>query len=218
MIFRDADTGRAYTYAQVKSAAIDFGKGLRALWDWKKGDVLALFCANCIDTPAITWGTHWAGGVLSPANPAYTAEELASQLKDSKAKALCTQKPFMQTALKAAKLAGLDPDMIILMGDERDPGGRLKHFTSIRNISGASRYRRAKVNANEALAFLCYSSGTTGKPKGVMLTHTNICSNVLQITKGEGANLDWKSDKVMAFLPFFHIYGMRLRVLGCMRD
>jgi 4-coumarate--CoA ligase len=101
--------------------------------------------------------------VVSPANPAYTAEELAFQLKDAGAKALCTQKAFLPVALKAVQMAGLDPDYVILMGDERDPEGRVKHFTSIRNISGATRYRRAKIKPEEDLAFLVYSSGTTGR-------------------------------------------------------
>jgi 4-coumarate--CoA ligase len=211
VIYTDPDTSRSYTYAQVKSTAIDFGKGLKALWDWKKGDVVALYTPNCIDTPAITWGTHWAGGILSPANPGYTPDELAFQLKDSGAKALVTQKPFLKAACEAAKKAGLPEDRIILMGDEKDDTARFKHFTNVRNISGASRYRRMKLQPKD-LAFLVYSSGTTGHPKGVMLSHGNIVSNVMMIAAGEGGNLSWKGgkdgkgDKIMAFLPFFHIY------------
>jgi 4-coumarate--CoA ligase len=194
---------------------MDFGKGLRAVWDWKKGDVLALYSPNCIDTPPIMWGTLWAGGVLSPANPAYTAEELAFQLKDANAKALCTQVEFLPTAVKAAEIAGLDKDMIILMGDQRMKDASFKHFTSIRNISGATRYRKTKV-APDNLAFLVYSSGTTGLPKGVMLTHQNICSNLMQLRASESGNLSWQGgpsgqgDRIMAFLPFFHIYGVSL--------
>jgi 4-coumarate--CoA ligase len=192
---------------------LDFGKGLKAIWEWKKGDVLALYTPNCIDTPAIMWGCLWAGGVLSPANPAYTVEELAFQLKDSKAKALVTQLDFYPAALKAAELAGLDKGMICLMGDKRASDGSVKHFTSVRNISGATRFRKTKINSTEDLAFLVYSSGTTGLPKGVMLTHSNICSNLLQLHASESGNLDWKGgptgegDKILAFLPFFHIYG-----------
>ena len=161
VIYIDPDTNRSYTYTQVRSTALEFGKGLKAVWDWKKGDVLAIFSPNCIDTPAITWGTHWAGGILSPANPGYTAEELAFQLKDSGAKGLVTQKPFLKAAQKACKIAGIDDDRIILIGDERDETARFKHFTSLRNISGASRYRKTKIDPKKDLAFLVYSSGTT---------------------------------------------------------
>lgn len=219
IIYRDADSGRAYSYAQVKSTAIDLGKGLKSLWDWRKGDVLALFTPNCIDSPAITWGVHWAGGIVSPANPGYTVEELAFQLKDSGAKALATQMPFLKVAVEAAKQAGIPEERIILMGDEKDESMRFKHFSSIRNLAGTSRYRRTKAHPRNDLAFLVYSSGTTGHPKGVMLCHENIISNILMLKAGEGGNLSWdggpdgNGDNIIAFLPFFHIYG--LNVLIC---
>lgn len=198
----------------MKETAELFGKGLRALWDWQKGDVLALYSPNCIDTPAIMWGTIWAGGVLSPANPGYTVDELAFQLKDSGAKALVTQMPYIESARKAAAKVGIPEDRVIVMGDQRDPTFKAKHFTSIRNTSGSTRWRRSKMNPHEDLAFLVYSSGTTGHPKGVMLTHRNIVSNVLMLKAGESGNLkseggpDGQGDKILAFLPFFHIYGM----------
>ncbi|KAK5132264.1 hypothetical protein LTR08_009252 [Meristemomyces frigidus] len=214
VIFIDPDTSRSYTYAQTKQTASDFGKGLKSLWDWQKGDVLALYTPNCIDTPVVTWGCHFAGGVVSPANPGYTVDELAFQLKDSGAKALVTQVPQLAIALQACEKIGLPHDRICLIGDERDGQGRFKHFTSVRNTSGTQRYRRSKVDAAHDLAFLVYSSGTTGHPKGVMLTHRNVVANTLQITAGEGplspaarpGHPD--GDSILAFLPFFHIYGL----------
>ena len=112
-IFVDPDTRRSYTYKQVKQVAIDFGKGLKSAWEWEKGDVLALYTPNCIDTPAVMWGVHYAGGTVSPANPGYSAEELAFQLKDSGAKALCIQWDSLEVALKAAKKVGLPEARII---------------------------------------------------------------------------------------------------------
>jgi 4-coumarate--CoA ligase len=99
---------------------------------------------------------------LSPANPGYTPAELAFQLKDSQAKGLVTQKPFLKAACEAAKIAGVPEDRIILIGDEKDERGIFKHFTSIRNLSRSSRYRRSKIDPKKDLAFLVYSSGTTG--------------------------------------------------------
>ncbi|KAI5275410.1 acetyl-CoA synthetase-like protein [Aureobasidium subglaciale] len=206
VVFQDAFTKRSYTYSQTRNAAIDFGKGLKGAWDWQKGDVIAMFTPNNIDTPIVMWGAHWAGATVSPANPGYSADELAFQLKDAGAKALITQWPVIETARAAAKKVGLPEDRIILIGDQKDPEMRFKHFTSIRNTAGTNRYRRTKIDPEKDLAFLVYSSGTTGLPKGVMLSHSNIVANTLQVGTGE-APLTYE-DRILAFLPFFHIYGL----------
>lgn len=206
----DTESPRNYTYASTKSTAASFGAGLKSTWEWQKGDVLALFSPNSIDTPPVMWGCHWAGGIVTPANPGYTPDELAFQLKDSGAKAIMTQYPLLDVARKAAKMANIPEDRIALLGDAKDPSHKFKHFTSIRNISGATRYRRTKASAQD-LAFLPYSSGTTGRPKGVMLTHANITSNVLMTESAEAPNLS-PADSVIAFLPFFHIYGLSVMV------
>ncbi|KAL4807169.1 hypothetical protein BDV18DRAFT_113735 [Aspergillus unguis] len=214
VIYTDADTRRSYTYSDLKAAAVAFGQGLKSIYDWRKGDVLALYTPNSIDTPAVMFGAIWAGGVVSPSNPAYNVEELTYQLKDSGAKAIVTQLAVLDVARAAAEEVGISEDRIILVGDERDPQAKFKHFTSIRNISGATRFRRSKIDPVKDLAFLVYSSGTTGVPKGVMLNHRNIVANNLQLAVGEGGNLSWKGgpegkgDRLLAFLPFFHIYGL----------
>ena len=139
-------------------------------------------------------------------------EELSFQLKDSGAKAIATQEPFLENARQACKKVGITEDRIILIGDGRDETAKFKHFSNVRNISGTTRFRRSKIDPKKDLAFLVYSSGTTGHPKGVMLSHENIVSNVMMAKVGEGGNLSWKGgkdghgDKILAFLPFFHIY------------
>ncbi|KAI9663535.1 MAG: hypothetical protein M1831_002544 [Alyxoria varia] len=221
VIFLDPYTNRSYTYAQTKNVATDFGKGLKSLWEWQKGDVLCMYTPNTIDFPPVIWGCHWAGGTVTTANPAYTASELAFQLKDSGAKAIATQLPWLENARVAAKAAGIAEDRIVLVGDQRDGTHRFKHFSSIQNLSGTTRYRRTKLDPEKDLSFLPYSSGTTGKPKGVMLNHRNIVADTLMLDAVEGPYLSWKGgpdgkgDKLMGVLPFFHIYGLTVLIHQC---
>lgn len=229
VIFQDADTNRLLTFGDVEAASVEFGRGLSSEFDLRKGDVLGLFSPNCIDTPVITYGALWAGVVVSPANPGYTVDELAYQLKDSGAKAIVTQLATIETVRKACAKVGLQEDNIILLGDATDKSGRHKHWTSVRDISGNTRYRKAKITPKEDLAFLAYSSGTSGTPKGVKLCHYNLTSNILQLNAGEFGNLTWDGsgtssgiplpkegsggDKIIACLPFFHIYGLTATIL-----
>lgn len=208
----DSETGRTYTYGGLKHASHEFGKGLKARWGWKKGDVLALYTPNSVDTAIVTLGAIWAGGIVSPANPLYTADELTFQLKDSKAKGIVTQKAFLGIAREAAKKAGIPENRIILIGDRRDETGKFRHFCSIRSTSYTGWYAKAKIDPKKDLVFLVYSSGTTGLPKGVCLTHHNIVANLVQFSYVDARHFvpfggpDGKGDKQLGVLPFFHIY------------
>lgn len=199
---------RSYTWQSVREAADAFGKGLRNQWDWAKNDVLCIYAPNDVDFAAIVYGTLYAGGIVTPANPAYSANELEFQLRNSEAKALVTTKQFLDTAQKACQKAGIPSDRIILLGEERDESHKFKRWTNIRATSGAVRYRRRKMDPDQDLAFLAYSSGTTGLPKGVMLSHRNIIADVLLINGAVGNWYKGGEDKILGVLPFFHIYGL----------
>ncbi|OTB06681.1 hypothetical protein M426DRAFT_318742 [Hypoxylon sp. CI-4A] len=216
-IYTDPDTKRSYTWAQVRSTALEFGKGLKSQWGFKKGDKLGFFSPNNIDYPPVFFGVLWAGGACSTANPTYTAKELAFQMKDSGVSGIITQLPVLATVLEAAKTIGLPEDRIILMGDGRDPSGKYKHFTEIRAGSGLRSLatQRPRLDPQNDLAFLVYSSGTTGLPKGVALTHRNVVANLTQLAHVDLLNgiyhtsePDNKGDRQIAILPFFHIYGL----------
>ncbi|ROW16162.1 hypothetical protein VPNG_01860 [Cytospora leucostoma] len=210
---------RSYTLAQLRDAAIEFGKGLKALWGWKRGDVLAFYTPNDVDTPALTCGVLWAGGVASPANPLYTVDELTFQLTNSGAKGIVTQVAFLGTAREAAARAGIPEDRIILLGQRGDPEGRFRHWSSIKPTAYCSRYAKTGVRPRTDLAFLVYSSGTTGLPKGVCLTHYNVVANLLQNGALDGHYLKPyggpgnQGDRLLGVIPFFHIYGLANNIL-----
>lgn len=209
VIYRSLNPARpAYTFDLVKSTATDFGAGLRNLWDWEKNDVLNIFAPNDIDIGPIIYGTFYAGGIVSPANPGYSADELAFQLTNSGAKAIVTTLDCLKVALAAAAKAKIPTDRVVLCGEARDPEHRVKHWSNIRKTSGASRYRRRKAAPDSDLAFLVYSSGTTGLPKGVMLSHRNVIADILQIQGAVGKWYRSGEDKMLGVLPFFHIYGL----------
>ncbi|GAP86153.1 putative 4-coumarate- ligase protein [Rosellinia necatrix] len=225
-IYIDEGTKRSYTWLQVKNTATEFGRGLRSQWAFKKGDVLGFFTPNNVDYAAVFFGVHYAGGAASTANPAYTAKELAFQMKDSGAKGIVTQLPMLSVAREAARAIGMPEDRIILLGDGRDPSGKFKHFTEIKHTGflGAFNSGPTRVDPKKDLAFLVYSSGTTGLPKGVQLTHFNIVANIAQLEFIDRFNglyhsggLDGKGDKQLAILPFFHVYGLTCIALAGIR-
>ncbi|KAJ5174152.1 uncharacterized protein N7482_000029 [Penicillium canariense] len=220
-IFQDAtDFSRRYTFGQLREHAIGFGKGLRKSFDFKKSDVLGIYAPNDVDMPPVIFGTLWAGGVVSPANPAYTATELAYQLGDSGARVLVTHISVLDTAREACAQVGIPEGNILLLGMENQSPSHFTHWKAIKDTTGAN--APAKISPKVDVAFLVYSSGTTGRPKGVCLSHYNMTSNVQQIDEIE-KYLSWdgskscpgipdapqgEGDKIIGCLPFFHIYGL----------
>ncbi|KAG9665033.1 acetyl-CoA synthetase-like protein, partial [Aureobasidium melanogenum] len=204
VIYQDVKDNRSHTFSAVKQLSVAFGNGLRKHFDWRKGDVLSIISPNDIDIAPCTYGALYVGGVVSPANPAYTPSELGYMLKDSGAKVLLTATALLPTVKEAAKLANIPFENILVLGKERD--ATTKHFLDI--CDNESRNVRPTLNPNQDLAFLVYSSGTTGLPKGVMLSHTNIIADVLMIGTGVGQAYDGGKDKILGILPFYHIYGL----------
>jgi acyl-CoA synthetase (AMP-forming)/AMP-acid ligase II len=199
----EGTTGRSWTYAELRGAIAAFAGGLAAS-GFGPGDVLAILSPNTPEYAVLFHGALRAGGTVTTVNPLYGAEELTYQLQDSGAKRLVTPEMFIETARAAAASAGIDE--IIVLGDP------IEGTTPLADLMNATpMHDQVPVDYANHVAVMPYSSGTTGLPKGVMLTHRNLVANLEQ----SRPMLDMEPrEVVMAVLPFFHIYGMHIIMNG----
>ncbi len=159
------------------------------------GGTVAILAPNMPDYPVVFHGVAWGGGTVTPINPTYTAPEIRHQLVDAGALMLVTVPAFAEVARDAA--AGTGVRDVVIIDAERG--------LSLEDVMGRPLAAQATVDPATHVVVLPYSSGTTGRPKGVMLTHRNLVANLQQ--SGAVAAIT-PEDTAIAFLPFFHIYGM----------
>ncbi|KAL4869185.1 hypothetical protein BDV12DRAFT_185404 [Aspergillus spectabilis] len=213
VIFRDGGSQRSYTYSDLLSLSKKLGNSLRSQWKWKKGDVLVLMAPNCIDAPVVTWGCHYTGGVVAPVNPGLSPQELQQQLVRGQAKGIVVHPSCLHTALEAATLADLPSDRLLMLGEEDQDSVITATVTQFiehaaANSDPASQSVGPAHIDPDDIAFLVYSSGTTGLPKGVMISHRNVVADVVLQAAIEGPHLSWRKDRTLAVLPTYHIYGL----------
>ena len=207
----DGPTGRSYTYSALAGAVKAVAGGLAAK-GFGKGDTMAVVAPNIPEYAIVFHAVTMVGGTVTTVNPTYGAEEIAFQLKDAGASRAVTIELFRETVQQAAaEVGGLED--IILLGDADTSGDDVGSFMEYlaEPFDGD-----VSFDCANDVAVLPYSSGTTGLPKGVMLTHRNLVANIAQIIPpmdfqpGEGVAL--------AVLPFFHIYGMQVLMNAALRN
>lgn len=194
----DGSTGAETTYQQL-IGQINGIAGALAARGVNVGDVVGLLSPNLPVFASVFHGILRAGATATTINALYTPEEITTQLRDSGATFLFTISPMLPQAKAAASAVGIDDDHLIVI-DGADGHPSLKDL-----LTQQAAPPEVHFDPAAHLAVLPYSSGTTGMAKGVKLSHTNLVANVIQCKPVLDVE---KDDRVLALLPFFHIYGM----------
>src|SRR5690625_2691592 len=194
----------------------------------KKGDRVAVMLPNCPQAVISYYATLMAGGIVVQTNPLYTERELEYQMKDSGASFIVCLDILLprvsnvrdQTDIKHTIVTGIKDylpfpknliypfiqkrqyNMVVKVEEDKET-----HVWAKMINETSDQYEKVEVNPLEDLALLQYTGGTTGHPKGVMLTHYNLVSNV-QMCEAWLYKIKRGSEIVLGVLPFFHVYGM----------
>ena len=191
----DGPSGRTVTYAALANTVRALAAGLKQR-GFGKGDVFAVYSPNLPEYAAVLHAVAMLGGITTTVNPLYTARELGEQLADAGASFLITVPPLLERAREASRQAGLKE--IFVFGEATEATS----FASLLEARGS--VPKVSIAPRTDVVVMPYSSGTTGLPKGVMLTHYNLVANICQTEPLFPAEIE----RVIAVLPFYHIYGL----------
>jgi acyl-CoA synthetase (AMP-forming)/AMP-acid ligase II len=193
----DGASGRALKYGELAPSVRGFAAGLAAR-GFGRGDTFCLCIPNLPEFVIAFHGVLAAGGRCATANPLYTVRELGHQLTDTQARMLLTTPQFLEVAREAAGSTGCE---VLVLDDV--PGA-----TPLAALLGdPGDAPDVPIDPNRDIAAILYSGGTTGLPKGVMLSHRNLVATLALAEQPMDIRTDYV---VIAALPFFHIYGLHV--------
>ncbi|KIL35118.1 long-chain fatty acid--CoA ligase [Cohnella kolymensis] len=218
--------GKEMTYSELLTCSYRFANALRKLGA-KKGDRVAIMLPNCPQLVIAYYGTLLAGGIVVMTNPLYMPRELEHQLKDSGASIVVTLDLLFQRVKGVVPATEVRHVVVTSIKDylpfpknllyplkakkdglkrEVEYGDTVHAFVKLLNASPSTSVY-TEVDAENDLALLQYTGGTTGVSKGVMLSHLNITANTVQ--NGLWAYKRSESqERYLAALPFFHVFGL----------
>ena len=218
--------GCGMSYADLDRKSRDFAAFLQGLPGMKQGERVAIMSPNLMQYPVALIGVLRAGMIVVNVNPLYTPRELEHQLKDSGSKAIVIVENFANTLQQVLQKTSVEHVITTQLGDMLPAPKRwivnfvvkrLKKMVPDWRIDGAidlasaltrgagSEFKPVSV-AQEDVAFLQYTGGTTGLSKGAMLTHRNILANIEQAGAWIGGNLKDGEEVVISPLPMYHIF------------
>ncbi|MFG6668074.1 AMP-binding protein [Halomonas sp. HNIBRBA4712] len=227
--------GQTLSFAELDRHAARFASWVQNETNLEPGDRIAIQLPNVLQFPVAVFGALRAGLVVVNTNPLYTEREMAHQFKDSGAKAILIlanmahklDKVLGQTDIEhvvVTELADLHGapkrwliNAVVKYVKKMVPTYRLPGAVGFRLVMKASEDGFTPVTrAPDDVAALQYTGGTTGRPKGAMLTHTNLIANMLQARAAIGTHLENGSETVIAPLPVYHIYTFTVNCLFLM--
>lgn len=208
----DPLTGQFRTHGDVQQRTRSLAHGLREL-GVKPKSVVGLFSPNTIDYAITCFAIIGCGATVSPANAALTPAELAAQLETNGAEILIVHSSLKQTAAKAIEQVPTVRKLIIADGAPTSKNEPTANFLA-ETCPASDLIAISPDECETRLAFLCFSSGTTGKSKGVMTSHQNITSNMQQWMGHRGESFE-ESMTCVGFLPLSHIYALSYYVCLC---
>jgi acyl-CoA synthetase (AMP-forming)/AMP-acid ligase II len=214
--FKCGLTGRKYTFGELYKYSRAFAASLIHA-GFKKGDILGVVLPNVPEYAIVYLGALEAGLIVSPVNPAYTPDEIKRQLQGSEVKCAITIPAFVPPILEAQKVLPALSHIVVI--GESQPGCH-NFFEMIKtDTTGVKFFTGKEIDTEDDVAILPYSSGTTGPPKGVMLSHYNIVNNFNQFNRPHICTVNeydgGEQARLLGLLPFFHSYGFAaILILG----
>ena len=194
----DGPTGRTYTYAQLPDLISRLTTGL-ANHGVKKGEVFAIYSPNLPEVALAFHAVASLGAATTMVPPLFTDEEIVRQLKDSGARYLLTIPQLIEKARAVTQAAGITKLFVI---------GETENSISFASLLATAPFaNNTTINVDEDFAALPYSSGTTGFPKGVMLTHRNLVAMLRLMEVNQAFS---REDTMICVVPMYHLYGLHI--------
>ncbi|KAJ3733320.1 phenylacetyl-CoA ligase [Lentinula guzmanii] len=222
--FIEEKTGRRIGLNEIRSRSFGLANALSARYNIVKDDVVLIFSRNHVDYPIAIWAVHRLGGIVSGANPDFVSNELLYQIRTCNAKLILVHPDALETAVTAASRAGIALDRVIVFdvdGRNAPQGYQSVAKLICEGLNQPTHFVEPKIDARTKLAFLSFSSGTTGKPKAVAIPHFSVIINVIQMAmhfKVFQEYAPWRErrfrpgDIAIGVLPIYHIYGLVLNL------
>ncbi|KAF1967444.1 4-coumarate:coenzyme A ligase [Bimuria novae-zelandiae CBS 107.79] len=226
-IWIDADdTRNSLSPRQLLQWAKRLGSGLQEM-GLKRQDVVMMYSTNHIYVPVAYLRSAGCGCIYSGYNPGYGVEEVVYQIKNTECKVILDEPPLLETLLEAANKMSFPTDSVFLFSDkETGPLNGIKDWRSfLPSIAQAEAWKWHHMDANDShtmIAALNYSSGTTGLPQGVMISHQNVIANVSQRIFMRDLEQPYTpssrpEERWLGFLPLYHAYGQLWSIVAAAR-